>query len=107
MDISRSQKNKVTSQENWAGNREDCHRWAEVAFWLVAQEGRAGGTGAAGGNGAAGGTGDQDSCSQDSPEILQRVLGLEVEEGKWMPVQRDLGCWDTEGCRETKVETKV
>lgn len=82
----------MTSQENWAGNREDCHRWAEVALWLVAQEGRAGGTG------AAGGTGDQ-----DSPEIF-RVLGLEVEEGK---VQRDLGCWDTEGCRETKVETKV
>lgn len=101
MDISRSQKNKVTSQENWAGNREDCHRWAEVALWLVAQEGRAGGTG------AAGGTGDQDSCSQDSLEILQPVLGLEVEEGKWMPVQQDLGCWDTEGCRETKVETKV
>lgn len=97
MDISRSQKNKVTSQENWAGNREDCHRWAEVALWLVAQEGRAGGTG------AAGGTGDQDSCSQDSPEIF-RVLGLEVEEGK---VQWDLGYWDTEGCRETKVETKV
>lgn len=97
MDISRSQKNKVTSQENWAGNREDCHRWAEVALWLVAQEGRAGGTG------AAGGTGDQDSCSQDSLEIFH-VLGLEVEEGK---VQRDLGCWDTEGCRETKVETKV
>lgn len=101
MDISRSQKNKVTSQENWAGNREDCHRWAEVALWLVAQEGRAGGTG------------DQDSCSQDSLEILHPVLGLEVEkgleveEGKWIPVQRDLGCWDTEGCRETKVETKV
>lgn len=89
----------MTSQENWAGVREDCHQWAEVALWLVAQKGRAGGTG------AAGGTGDQDSCSQDSLEILRPVLGL--EEGKWMPVQRDLGCWDTEGCRETKVETKV
>lgn len=92
----------MTSQENWAGVQEDCHRWAELALWLVAQEGRAGGTG------AAGGTGYQDSYSQDSLEILQPVLGLEaekgleVEEGKWMPVQRDLGCWDTEGCRETK-----